>query len=449
MVPRGRPDQAVRAPFPVDLAAKTRVDPSRLPGSRTQDASVPVALANVTEPSTVASNPFGRVDSEGTVYVTTPEGERAVGSWLAGAPEDGLAYFARKYEDLAAEVAILEKRVGSDPTRAATSAARVRGELATAAVVGDLAALDTRLAAITEAADARQGEVAEAKAAARVEAVAEKEALITEAETLAEGKDWRHADEQMRALVDRWKALARLDRKTDDALWSRLAAARSAVQRRRRAHFAELEDKRRGAQTRKAELVAEAEKLATSTAWGPTSGRFRELMTEWKAAGGAPKGAEAELWGRFRAAQDAFFAARTESRTARDAELRAALTVREELVAEAESLDATSDLAGARKRLRDIQRRYDGLEAVPRDASAALDRRLQTVEERVRGSESSRQRGPDPTENPLVVRLNESIAKLEKRIARAEASGDAKLLAQSQAALETQRGWLAQATGRS
>ena len=88
------------------------------------------------------------------------------------------------------------------------------------------------------------------------------------------------------------------------------------------------------------------------------------------------------------------------------------------------------------------------LESVPRDTSAALDRRLQVVEERVRASDTARHRGPDPTENPLVVRLNESIAKLEKRIARAQESGDQKLLAESQAALETQRGWLAQATGR-
>ena len=41
-----------------------------------------------------------------------------------------------------------------------------------------------------------------------------------------------------------------------------------------------------------------------------------------------------------------------------------------------------------------------------------------------------------------------AIAKLERRITRAQESGDSKLLAESQAALETQRAWLAQATGR-
>jgi hypothetical protein len=275
-----------------------------------------------------------------------------------------------------------------------------------------------------------------------------KEALVTEAEQLAAGDDWRHADEQMRALVERWKGLGRLDRKTDDALWTRLAAARSGVQRRRRMHFAELEEKRKGAQARKSELVVEAEKLVESTSWGPTTARFRELMTEWKAAGGAPKGAEAELWGRFRAAQDAFFAARSASRAERDAGLKAALTAREELVVEAETLDPTSDPVGARKRLRDIQRRWEAIPPVPRDASAGLDRRLGVIEDRLRDTEQARFK-PDPTDNPLVIRLNESIAKLERRIARAEQAGDARTVEESQAALEAQRGWLAQATGRS
>ncbi len=400
------------------------------------------------QPPVTASGTFGRVDTDGTVYVRTPDGERVVGSWLAGSPEEGLAYFGRKFEDLEAEVAILEKRVDADPNRAAASATRLRGELATAAVVGDLAALDARLAVITDAAAVRQGEVAEQRAAARAEAVAVKEALVAEAEALAAGDDWRHADEQMRALVERWKALGRLDRKTDDALWTRLAAARSGVQRRRRLHFAELEEKRKGAQTRKLELVAEAEKLAESTSWGPTTARFRDLMTEWKAAGGAPKSAEAELWGRFRAAQDAFFAARSASRAERDAGLKAALAAREELVAEAETLDAASDPVGARKRLRDIQRRWDATPTVPRDSSAALDRRLGAVEDRLRDVEQSRFK-PDPTDNPLVIRLHESIATLERRIARAEQAGDAQAVAEARATLETQRGWLAQATGRS
>ena len=43
---------------------------------------------------------FGRVDADGTVYVKTAEGERVVGSWQAGTPDEGLAHFARRFADL-------------------------------------------------------------------------------------------------------------------------------------------------------------------------------------------------------------------------------------------------------------------------------------------------------------------------------------------------------------
>ena len=56
---------------------------------------------------------FGRVDDEGTVYVKTAAGERVVGSWQAGTPEEGLAHFARRFADLVTEVDLIEARLGS------------------------------------------------------------------------------------------------------------------------------------------------------------------------------------------------------------------------------------------------------------------------------------------------------------------------------------------------
>ena len=68
---------------------------------------------------------FGRIDDDGTVYVRTADGERAVGSWQAGTPEEGLAHFARRYEVISTEVALLEQRLRSgagDPQQVAQSA---------------------------------------------------------------------------------------------------------------------------------------------------------------------------------------------------------------------------------------------------------------------------------------------------------------------------------------
>lgn len=404
-------------------------------------------MAEISSPLPPGPSPmvYGRVAPDGTVYVITADGEREVGSWQAGRPEEGLAYYARRFEDLSAEVTLLERRATMDPTRTAASAARLRENLATAAVVGDIGALERRLDAILEKARELQDKAAAEKAEQRAAAQAEKTALIEEAERVAATNDWRKADEALRGLVDRWKGMPRLDRKTDDELWGRLSAARGNFQRRRRAHFAELDEKRKASQVRKEQLIAEAEKLSASKEWGPTTTRYRELMTEWKAAGGAPKGVEESLWNRFKAAQDEFFRRRNESRAERNAAQQANIEAKRALLDEAEKIDPSKDVQGARKRLRDIQRRYDAAGPVPRDAAAGLDRRLAAVEEKVRDASDRRFR-PNPSDSPLVQRLEESIAKLEKRIARARDAGQESVLAESEAALATQRSWLEQAT---
>ena len=60
---------------------------------------------------TTANDPWGRVDADGTVYVRTADGERVIGSWAAGSPEEALAFFRRKFESLETEVTLIEQRI--------------------------------------------------------------------------------------------------------------------------------------------------------------------------------------------------------------------------------------------------------------------------------------------------------------------------------------------------
>src|SRR3954447_19427201 len=54
---------------------------------------------------------WGRVAADGTVYVRTTDGERAVGQYPEGSPDEALAFFTRRYDALAFEVELLEQRV--------------------------------------------------------------------------------------------------------------------------------------------------------------------------------------------------------------------------------------------------------------------------------------------------------------------------------------------------
>lgn len=398
-------------------------------------------------PASDAAQAWGRIDDAGTVYVRTASGERAIGSWQAGTPDEGIAYYVRRYDDLAAEVAVLEARLESgaaDPRAVRTAATKLRATLPDAAALGDLDSLDRRLAEVLESCERRFSERAEQRAAAAAAAADQKRALVDEAERLAASEQWRPTGDRFRAIVEEWKAIRGVDRKTDSELWDRFSAARREFDRRRRAHFAEVDKTREAAAETKRQLVAQAQSLVDSTEWAATARRFRDLMGEWKQAGRAARETDDELWSQFKAAQDTFFARRSESLSVRDAELQRNAEAKQALLAEAERLDPTRDLDGARKRLRTIHDRWEKIGHVPRDAMAALDQRLAAVEQKVRDA-ASVGRTVTVTESPLVIRLRESVQKLEARLERARNSGDDKLAADTESALTTQREWLAQA----
>lgn len=401
-------------------------------------------------PAAPASDPtqWGRVDEDGTVYVRTAEGERAVGSWQAGEPAEGLAHYGRRFDDLATEVSLLEARLAAhtgNPGEIKSKAQGLADTIPTATAVGDLDGLAARARAMVSTADAALAESRAEKAAARAAQVQRKEALAAEAEQIAaDSTQWKAAGDRLKAIVEEWKTIKGIDRKTDDALWQRFAAARDAFGRRRGAHFATLDAQRAESRAAKTELIAEAERLSSSTEWGPTSAAMRTLMDRWKAVPRTGRDTDDDLWKRFRAAQDVFFAARTANDQARSSEEVANQQRKEELLAEAEKLDPTKDLRGAQNALRKIQERYDAIGHVPRGVMRDLEDRMRAVEQKVRGAVDSSRPRSEP-ENPLLTSMRAAVTKAEEQLAKAEASGDARRVGEAQANLATRREWLAEA----
>ena len=171
----------------------------------------------------------------------------------------------------------------------------------------------------------------------RAAQTARKDALAAEAEELANtSTQWKVAGDRLRTILDEWKTITGLDRKTDDALWKRYSAARETFNRRRGSHFAELDRDRAGAREAKEKLCVKAEALVDSTDWGATSAEFRKLLVDWKAAGRAARDVDDALWARFKGAQDTFFKARNAATAERDAEFSANATAKEALLSEAE-----------------------------------------------------------------------------------------------------------------
>lgn len=400
------------------------------------------------------SSRWGRVAEDGTVYVRTDDGEREVGSFPGAEPAEALAYYERKFVDLAGQVSLLEQRArrGAPASDVARSVRTLRTTIDGAAAVGDLASLTRRLDALdTEVGDLSR-EQREAHRAEQTEAVAERTRIVEEAEALA-ARDaatvqWKQASAQLDELFGRWRShqqdAPRLPKRDADELWKRFRTARSTVEQHRRDFFAGLDAEHRGVRERKERLIAEAEALAPRGAAAVPE--YRELLTRWKAAGRAGRRADDQLWDRFKAAGDAVYRAKAEVDAATDEEYGANLVAKEALLAEAEPLVDSSDVDAARSALTSIQRRWEAVGRVPRASVRDVEDRMRRVETSVRRLDEERWRRTDPEKKArsegLAGQLEDAIERLETELAEAREQGDARAVATAEEALAARRIWL-------
>ncbi|WP_150254769.1 DUF349 domain-containing protein [Nocardiopsis deserti] len=402
----------------------------------------------------MTTDPWGRVDDEGTVYVRTSEGERVVGSWQAGAPEEALTFFRRKYDSLVTEVELLENRLRNTDLSASAAMSNIdklRDSVREANAVGDLESLMGRLDALAGRAEERKVEQKQAQEQARGQAREVKERIVAEAERVAvETTHWKSGGERMLQLIEEWKKAPRADRPTEQALWKRMSAARNSFSKRRKAYFANLDQERESVRVEKERIVVEAESLSDSTDWGATARAYRDLMQRWKRSGRADRASEDKLWARFKAAQDTFFDARNATFAERDAELRVNAEAKERILAEAKAeIPGISDPRRARARLRDFQDAWEEAGELPRDVRDQLEGAFRQIEDGVRRAEDAEWERSNPEARArardTAAQLASAIADLEAKLDKAREKGDERRVREYEDALEARRSWLAEA----
>ncbi|GAB3131348.1 DUF349 domain-containing protein [Marisediminicola antarctica] len=398
--------------------------------------------------------PWGRVDETGTVFVRDADGERAVGQYPDGTAEEALAYFERKYTELAGQVTLLEQRIkrGTAVADVAKTISTLTTTITTANAVGDLAMLTRRLEALGGAV----GEIVEKQSAeqkAQIEAaVAERAALVEEAEQLAAQDpskvQWKQVSAALDEIFAKWQKHQqdgpRLPKNESNELWKRFRAARTTIETHRKAFFAELDSVHRDARGKKQELVEKAEALIPKGADGIPG--YRSLLDQWKLAGRAGKKFDDALWAKFKAAGDVLYGAKAEVDAHDDEEFTANYEQKLVLLAEAEPLLTETDRVKAKETLAQVQRRWDAVGKVPRDKVKVVEDRLRKVETAVRKLDEEHWEKNNPERKArsegLASQLQDAIAKLERELADAEASGDKRKVADAREALDARKVWL-------
>ncbi|MEP6479099.1 MAG: DUF349 domain-containing protein [Rhodoglobus sp.] len=398
--------------------------------------------------------PWGRVDETGTVFVREATGERAVGQYPDGTPEEALAYFQRKFTELAGQVTLLEQRAkrGAPAADVAKAVKSLAASISTANAVGDLAALQKRIEALGgTVTELTEKQTEESKAAVQA-ALAEREALVAEAETLAAQDPAKAQWKQVTATLDdifaRWQKHQtdgpRLPKNEGNELWKRFRAARATIDGHRKAFFAELDSTHKDARGAKQALVDKAEALIGKGADGIPA--YRTLLDEWKKAGRAGKKFDDALWAKFKEAGDALYSAKSEVDAKDNEEFEGNFTLKQELLAEAEPLLKETDRVKAKEALLSIQRRWDKIGKVPRDKVKTVEDKLRAVETAVRKLDEDhwQKNNPEREERStgFAGQLQEAIAKLERELADAKTNGDKKKIADAQEALDARKAWL-------
>ncbi|WDG19564.1 DUF349 domain-containing protein [Microbacterium sp. Clip185] len=403
-----------------------------------------------------ADEPWGRVDADGTVAVREGESWRVVGQYPDGTPEEALAYFVRKYTDLASEVTLLEvrhRRGGASASDLRHTADTLREKVTDAAAVGDLESLRARLDALVASLAEATAHEAEAAKAAVDEALAQRTVLVERAEALAardpKSLQWKQVTAELSELFDQWQSQQqngpRLPKSASQQLWTRFRDARSTLERHRRAFYAELDEVHKAAKDRKTRLVERAEALAPRGEDGIPA--YRDLLDEWKAAGRAGKRVDDALWARFKAAGDALYGARQGREAAEAEESKERIVAKQALLETAKPIVDEKNLSTARQRLTEVQRQWDEIGRIfPRDRERALDDELRKIEQHVRGREDAEWKRNEPETtaraNDMTRQLTDAIEKLESELADAEARKDTKAAKTARESLEARKAWL-------
>lgn len=401
----------------------------------------------------MSTSQFGRVDAENNVYVIDGA-ERKVGQYPGVPAEEALAYFVRKFEDIAAQVRILEQRVANkvDSQGMKKMAAKLADDLKEPAAVGDLSDLRRRVANLDSKIGALVSEKTEANKEATAEAIAKRAAIADRAESIANQDatktQWKTSGAEMTKLFEEWQQLqksgAKVSKSDADAIWKRFSSARTRFETAKRGYFAGLDATNKIAKAKKNSIVEQAEALAAKGSDDITG--YRKLLDEWKNSGRTPGKSDDALWARFKAAGDQIFAKKTETAVVETAEYEKNLATKLEILKEAETIDPSKDLAAAKKALVAIQQRWEKAGRVPKEKLRETEDKLRAIEARVRKVEEDEWRKSDPAaierSNSVTAQLEDSIKKLEAALEKATAGKDAKKIKDATEALEARKAWL-------
>ena len=189
----------------------------------------------------------------------------------------------------------------------------------------------------------------------KVEEIAERE--------VANSNEWNAFSKEIEDIQKEWKTIGFASKKDNQKIYDRFRAACDKFYGRKRDFYNEYKDSINVNLEKKVAICEEAEALKTSTDWKKTADRYIALQKEWKEIGAVPRKKSEQLWKRFRAACDEFFAERDKNAKPEN-DFYGNLKAKQRLVEEIKAYEITGTEADA-EALKAFQARWNEIGFVP------------------------------------------------------------------------------------
>ncbi|MBR5906434.1 MAG: DUF349 domain-containing protein [Bacteroidales bacterium] len=190
----------------------------------------------------------------------------------------------------------------------------------------------------------------------QVEAIAAKEVVSS--------SEWNELSRQIEEIQAKWRTIGFATRKDNQKIYDRFRAACDQFYSRKRDYYAGFKDSMNANLDKKMAIIEKAEALKSSTEWKKATDQFIELQKEWKEIGAVPRKKSEQIWKRFRAACDEFFAERDKNAKPEN-DFYGNLKAKKKIIEEIQAYVPSDDAAANADALREFNARWQEIGHVP------------------------------------------------------------------------------------
>lgn len=184
------------------------------------------------------------------------------------------------------------------------------------------------------------------------------------AKEIASSSEWNELSRKIQDIQEQWRKIGFATRKENQKIYDRFRAACDAFYSHKRDYYNQFKDSMNANLEKKMSIIEKAEALKSSTEWKKATDQFIELQKQWKEIGAVPRKKSEQIWKRFRAACDEFFAERDKNAKPEN-DFYGNLKAKKKLIEEIQAYVPSDDEAANTEALNAFSERWQAIGHVP------------------------------------------------------------------------------------